>query len=140
MSENSKPEIVNCDFAFRCSKNWEAMQETNLASVRFCGECQKNVYFAQTNADLQSLSAEGKCVAVYEYNPIPDFSMTTAGMPVPPPRDFIYSQPPDRPMPWQMTAGLPVSPPPPEKRKGLLIPLIIAAAGLIVATLIITGL
>ena len=108
MSENGKPEIVNCDFAFRCSKNWTEMQETDRTNVRFCGECKKNVYFAENNAALKRLSVEGKCVAVYENKPVSNFPMRTTGMPLPPTGDIIDSGQPKWPMPWQMTAGLPV--------------------------------
>ncbi len=79
-------EIFNCDFVFKCPQQWDKMAETENEGIRFCGECQKNVYFADSPEVLNQLSREGKCVAVWQefpdYNLQNEFrSQMTAGMP-----------------------------------------------------------
>ena len=79
--------IVNCDFVFKCTQQWEKMANTETDGVRFCGECQKNVYFADSYGKLDRFSREGKCVAVWQEIPVynnlqNEFrSQMTAGMP-----------------------------------------------------------
>lgn len=65
MLEDPNRKIVNCEFVFKCPQQWDKMDETETEDVRFCGECRRNVYFAEDEATLAKLSSERKCVAVY---------------------------------------------------------------------------
>jgi uncharacterized protein (TIGR02996 family) len=51
--------IENCQvqFAFRCPKRWEKLQETEDSRVRFCEACGKNVHFCGTVAEARQQSA-----------------------------------------------------------------------------------
>ena len=64
-----KPEINsikirNCVFGFRCSQNWDAMQETSRDGVRFCKECAKDVYWVKSKENLLEAIALNRCVAI----------------------------------------------------------------------------
>jgi hypothetical protein len=37
--------IRNCRFAYKCSAKWEDLQETGDEFIRFCDDCEKEVYF-----------------------------------------------------------------------------------------------
>jgi hypothetical protein len=57
-------EKCGLEFQFRCPKRWEQLQPTTEESVRFCGECRKDVFFCTSIAAAQSHAYVGDCVAV----------------------------------------------------------------------------
>jgi hypothetical protein len=59
-----KIKIRNCVFGFRCAQNWEAMDETSRANVRFCRECAKDVYFVENAIELAEAIGLNRCVAI----------------------------------------------------------------------------
>ena len=61
---NTKIKIRNCVFGFRCEQNWEAMDETSRANVRFCRECTKDVYFVENTIELAEAIGLNRCVAI----------------------------------------------------------------------------
>lgn len=62
---NDNP-IQNCHlrFQFKCPKQWDALQETAEAGVRFCGQCHKQVYLCQGKEEAARHARAGHCVAV----------------------------------------------------------------------------
>ena len=60
----AKIKIRNCVFGFRCAQNWEAMDETSRADVRFCRECAKDVYFVESTIELAEAIGLNSCVAI----------------------------------------------------------------------------
>ena len=62
----SKLPIEECGlrFRFRCPKQWEALQPTDRASVRFCTECEQNVYYCDSIQRARAHARQGHCVAV----------------------------------------------------------------------------
>ncbi len=58
-------EIQNCDFEFkyRCPKRWDSLRVTDDKNVRFCTDCQNSVTFCRTQEEVETLSAQGACVA-----------------------------------------------------------------------------
>ena len=60
----AKIKIRNCVFGFRCAQNWEAMEETSRADVRFCRECAKEVYFVENTIELAEAIGLNRCVAI----------------------------------------------------------------------------
>lgn len=94
--------IVNCDFVFKCPQAWDKMAETENEGIRFCGECQKNVYFADSPEVLNQLSREGKCVAVVEKAPVYDLRDEPAEL-----KGFSSKEPDYY---SKMTAGMPARP------------------------------
>jgi hypothetical protein len=57
-------EIRNCEFTFKCPKVWDALAPTPDPSIRFCGECQRQVVFCRTATELKRAIIDNECVAV----------------------------------------------------------------------------
>jgi hypothetical protein len=61
----SKSFPVLCEFRFLCDKNWDLLHRVEGKSdVRFCGDCQKPVFYCDSYDDLQHHIAEAHCVAL----------------------------------------------------------------------------
>ncbi|MCY1082508.1 hypothetical protein [Archangium lansingense] len=58
--------IQNCHvrFQFKCPMQWDALQETAEAGVRWCGSCHKRVYLSQSTQEAAQHARAGHCVAV----------------------------------------------------------------------------
>lgn len=57
--------ITNCNFAYECPLDWGKLDETETEDTRFCRTCQKNVYFARSQSEIDELARRGNCVAFY---------------------------------------------------------------------------
>jgi hypothetical protein len=60
--------IRNCKFAYKCSAKWDNLQETEDESIRFCDECQKEVFFCDGDDTLISLVKLNRCIAILKPN------------------------------------------------------------------------
>ncbi len=56
--------IINCEFEFKCPISWYSLQILETPDVRFCNNCQKNVYSPNSREQFEKLAKEGKCVYV----------------------------------------------------------------------------
>jgi hypothetical protein len=56
--------IRNCTFAYKCDKKWDELVATLNPNERYCGTCEKNVYFCETNDDFAAAILLNRCVAV----------------------------------------------------------------------------
>lgn len=56
--------IKNCEFLFKCPRDWEQLSKTDNEGIRFCNVCDKGVYLAEDDDTLKLLAALGKCVAI----------------------------------------------------------------------------
>lgn len=57
--------IRNCIFAFRCKANWEKMIPTDDdGRVRFCLDCQKEVYLCESDDELIHNVVNNRCIAL----------------------------------------------------------------------------
>lgn len=56
--------IRNCPFAFRCDRKWSALKATRDPDVRFCGDCQREVFRCHTDEELVQAVALNRCVAI----------------------------------------------------------------------------
>ncbi len=63
MSKNTAA-LRNCQFAFRCPKTWDTLQQTDAGDVRFCTDCEKNVHFCRTEGELAEAIRKNRCVAI----------------------------------------------------------------------------
>jgi hypothetical protein len=100
--------IINCEFVFKCPLKWENLEKTQNEDRKYCKSCQKNVYFAHSQSELNELARVGKCAA---FSPPEDHSSdgnipepnipTTMGMVVPPTIDIPPTV--DIPPPIQVT-------------------------------------
>jgi len=53
----------NIQFRYQCPKSWEALQSTDDATVRFCNQCNKNVYFCSSEDEVRTRGKARDCVA-----------------------------------------------------------------------------
>jgi uncharacterized protein (TIGR02996 family) len=61
----SKLPIDNCpQFRFKCPRQWSELAPTSADGERFCGACQRTVYYCATITEARARGAEGKCVAI----------------------------------------------------------------------------
>jgi uncharacterized protein (TIGR02996 family) len=61
----SKLPIDNCpQFRFKCPRQWSELTPTSADGERFCGSCQRTVYFCATIDEARSRGAKGECVAI----------------------------------------------------------------------------
>lgn len=49
---------------FVCPKKWNEMTPTENNKVRFCGDCQKNVYFCDNIIEARDLGQQGCCIGL----------------------------------------------------------------------------
>ena len=61
----SKLPIDNCpQFRFKCPRQWSALTPTSIDGERFCGACQRTVYYCATIDEARARGAQGECVAI----------------------------------------------------------------------------
>lgn len=56
--------IRNCTFAFKCDKRWEDLKQGSDRDIRFCGACQRDVYFCHTADQLKEAIVLNRCVTI----------------------------------------------------------------------------
>jgi hypothetical protein len=61
-------EFSKCDLRTMCEKKWEELTETDNDLIRYCGDCEKNVFALRTREELGIASAVGRCVALAKDN------------------------------------------------------------------------
>ena len=62
---NSNITIRNCTFAFRCKANWDKMTPTDSdGRIRFCLDCQKEVYLCESDQELIHNVVNNRCIAL----------------------------------------------------------------------------
>jgi hypothetical protein len=49
---------------FVCSKKWHEMQATHDRKVRFCGDCEQNVYLCDNIVEARELGDQGCCIGI----------------------------------------------------------------------------
>ena len=54
---------ILCEFIFECKQDWETLKETDNEKVKYCTDCKKNVYWANSHEELSNLEAKGLCAA-----------------------------------------------------------------------------
>ena len=57
-------EIRNCEFRFKCPKDWDALLKTHDPKVRHCNECNRRVVYCKKASELQTAIINNNCVAV----------------------------------------------------------------------------
>ncbi len=61
----SRAPIAKCvTFAAPCPKRWDALASTGTDGVRFCGECQKPVYFCASVDEARQRGKQHACIAI----------------------------------------------------------------------------
>ena len=52
---------MKCNFEFVCDRKWEALQHTSRDDMKFCNHCDKNVYLAEDEDQLNQLAKRRAC-------------------------------------------------------------------------------
>ena len=58
--------IRNCTFAFKCNARWEKLEQTENDEIRFCDDCQKEVFLCLDDDILVKNVMLNRCVAIYK--------------------------------------------------------------------------
>jgi uncharacterized protein (TIGR02996 family) len=66
LAQLDRTRIDRCplQFAYECPRQWEALQPTENAGVRFCTACQQAVYYCSSLKQARREARAGHCVAV----------------------------------------------------------------------------
>jgi hypothetical protein len=61
--EDADNQILECDFAFKCPKQWENLNLLDHPDQRFCDSCNRKVFFVHTRQQLAVYQKQGHCIA-----------------------------------------------------------------------------
>lgn len=61
--DDSAP-IKNCEFTYKCPKRWGALIKTDRENIRYCTECDRGVYFCNTQKELADAVRDKRCAAM----------------------------------------------------------------------------
>ena len=65
---SNKLTIRNCKFAYKCNAKWDDLQDTEDDEVKFCDDCQKEVFFCGSDDELIAQVHLNRCVAILKPN------------------------------------------------------------------------
>ncbi len=51
-------------FAYECPNRWADLRSTEVAGVRYCEECQKDVHFCASREEAEQHTLQGDCIAI----------------------------------------------------------------------------
>ena len=57
-------DIRNCSFGFKCTQKWEDLIKRKEKNIKYCLECEKEVYLIETNTELMHAIKFNHCVAI----------------------------------------------------------------------------
>jgi hypothetical protein len=57
-------DIRNCSFGFKCTQKWEDLLKRKEKNIKYCHECEKEVYLIETNVELAHAIKFNHCVAI----------------------------------------------------------------------------
>ena len=65
-SADDNADIRNCKFAFKCEKRWNDLKVISGGNkrIRFCDDCEKDVYRCRTDDQLKIAMKHNHCVAI----------------------------------------------------------------------------
>ena len=87
------PTLRNCVLAYKCLNDWNALTETDDQNIRFCNECEKEVYFCHDDEDLAKGIRLNRCIAFFKPTEIPSIPEATMGTPTfPLPKEFYIEK------------------------------------------------
>ena len=60
--------IENCEYSveYECPLEWKNLKKTDDSKIRFCNECNKNVYRCKIEKDMDEHIKLNHCIAVNE--------------------------------------------------------------------------
>ena len=57
-------DIRNCSFGFKCNQKWGSLLKRKEKNIKYCNECEKEVYLIETNEELMHAIKFNHCVAI----------------------------------------------------------------------------
>ena len=57
-------DIRNCSFGFKCTQKWEGLLKRKEKNIKYCNDCEKEVYLIGTNEELMNAIKFNHCVAI----------------------------------------------------------------------------
>ena len=57
-------DIRNCSFGFKCNQKWGDLIKRKEKNIKYCLECEKEVYLIETNTELMHSIKFNHCVAI----------------------------------------------------------------------------
>ena len=72
--------IRNCVFGFKCSNKWDALNSTAIEDIKFCEDCQKEVYFIEDLTSLEEAISLNRCIAINTASESNEIVKVTVGM------------------------------------------------------------
>lgn len=86
------PTLRNCVLSYKCPNDWNALTETDDSDIRFCEECEKEVYFCHDDDELAKGIRLNRCVAFFKPSEMEEL-VVTMGMPtIPLPKEFYIKK------------------------------------------------
>jgi hypothetical protein len=76
-------DIRNCSFGFKCNQKWEGLLKRKEKNIKYCHECEKEVYLIEKNSELIEAIKFNHCVAIkvrHDEIPQPKRTNITVGM------------------------------------------------------------
>ena len=65
-------DIRNCSFGFKCNQKWNSLLKRKEKNIKYCHECEKEVYLIETDEELAHAIKFNHCVAIkVRYDEIP---------------------------------------------------------------------
>lgn len=62
--------VRNCDeiFTFKCPLDWSDLEETDQQKIKFCNQCENNVFLCETDEETIEHAKQGHCIARVTFN------------------------------------------------------------------------
>ena len=70
---------IECTFEFKCDKQWDDLETLVATNIKFCQQCQKDVYLCKTQEELDHARSLGRCISIKRV----EVRMFTTGVPAP---------------------------------------------------------
>ncbi|QDD11008.1 hypothetical protein [Candidatus Methylopumilus planktonicus] len=65
-------DIRNCSFGFKCNQRWKDLLKRKEKNIKYCHECEREVYLIETNEELMRVIKFNHCAAIkVRYDEIP---------------------------------------------------------------------
>jgi hypothetical protein len=55
---------IECTFEFNCDKQWDELETQDAPNIKFCKQCEKNVYLCKTQEELDNARSLGRCISI----------------------------------------------------------------------------
>ena len=68
---------IECTFEFKCNKQWDELETPVASNIKFCNQCEKDVYLCKTQEEIDHARSFGRCISIERV----EIRMFTTGIP-----------------------------------------------------------